>query len=548
VTGPLMTGARRVVALISALAASAGLAQAPAREARVEAVFAAVARPDAPGCAVGVAEDGRQVFARGYGAAALGDVRPIGPDTIFDIASVSKQFTAFAAVLLAERGRLSLDDDVRRHVPELPDLGARITLAHLIDHSSGLPDYLTVSNSVGRPFPEALDQARAFAIVRRLDRLDFTPGAGFGYSNSNYLLLTVAIERAVGATLGEFLDKEVFAPLGMRGTRLAPDDRVPIAGRAVGYVPGGAGAFRVGTGTGSDYGSRGVQSTVGDLLVWAHALETGRFGRDVYRRMTTPRRLASGERLRYGAALIVEPWRGRPVVRHGGTDPRGYTAELLRLPEDRTAIAVLCNRGGVFADQLAERAAAAWLGDRLPPEPAAPTPSPAIRAAAGRYVAEDGRAFELRLDGDRVLAPPLATAPLRVIDDRTLGYGSYLNDARLELSGEAGVLMVSAMGQPPLPYRRYDPPSLAASDLAAYAGTYFNAAYGGLVEIGVADGRLTITDLYGVARAMTSTLPDRFIIAGGTGFRFERGPDGRAARLVIAQGRVRRMVFDRVRR
>jgi hypothetical protein len=392
-----------------------------------------------------------------------------------------------------------------------------------------------------------MDAELAYGLVKKVRALDFAPGTDFSYSNTNYLLLARVAERVGGKPLDTLLQAEAFGPAGMTATRYAPDLSAPIPGRATGYTPRPGGGFQAGPAAGSDGGARGVQSNVRDLLAWAAAVDGGRLNAAVQRRMTTPRPLAGDtEPMRYGAGLDVERLNGRWAVRHAGSDWRGYTGELLRLPERRLGVAVLCNRLDARADELAELTAAAWLGEVVESRPARAL-SAAQRAAAGRYVTDDGRTLELRVEGERATARPLAAAPLIPIDDRSFGFGLASRGARLtvENGSEPALLMAPPVGRP-LRYRRYQPAAPGPEALTEYAGRYLNREFDALLPFTVKDGALVVTDTDGAARVLSPTLRDGFVLGGNTGFRFERDARGRVTRLVVAQARARRLVFERI--
>jgi CubicO group peptidase (beta-lactamase class C family) len=228
-----------IAGLVWASVCSASAAQeTPAS--RTAVIFEPYAAPTGPGCAVGVSVGGVTVFSQGYGAADLTWQVRITPDTVFDVASVSKQFVAFAALAAEEQGLLSLDDPIGRYVPEVGPPIASVTLRQLVTHTSGLPTYDAIALVNGRPTMSELDTASTLALVGRIDRLDFKPGSQFGYSNTNYFLLSLAIERAGGTSLQDFLREEVFAKAGMARSLYQPDPGMITVQKATAYQPASA--------------------------------------------------------------------------------------------------------------------------------------------------------------------------------------------------------------------------------------------------------------------------------------------------------------------
>ena len=436
-----------VAAPLGAQAAGTGaVADAdPAREARVDSVFRAYARTDGPGCAVGVARDGRTALAKGYGMADLEHGVPIGPRSVFYVGSVSKQFTAMSVLLLAERGALSLDDDVRRWVPELPDYGAPITVRHLLHHTSGLRDYLTMQSLVGHPVDAPMSEPEFLELVARQRGLNFQPGAEHRYSNTGYVLLSIVAGRASGGSLRRVAEEGIFRPLGMTDTRFRDDRRELVPRRAHGYVPA-RGGWQLSTPMSDLVGGGGVFSTVLDLLKWGANFDAGPVGSpETRRRQVTVGTLADGRPLVYAAGLTLGAFEGADVVEHGGS-LAGYRAHFLRVPSARLAVAVTCNASNANPSALARGVARAYLGS---PRAAAAgardtTPVAAVRTSisqqeatfadpadlarhAGTYQSEElGVTWTIVARGDTLLLrrPRFADAPLRVTGDGHLGFGS----------------------------------------------------------------------------------------------------------------------------
>ena len=328
--------------------------------ARVDELFARFTPGLSPGCALAVVERGRVVLARGYGFADLGRRLPITPRTRFDIASTSKQFTAASVLLLAERGRLSLDDDVRKYVPELPRHDTVITLRHLLHHTSGLPNYIDLLARSGKSYEEVTTDDDALAALAAAPQLQFPPGTAFRYNDSGYFLLSLVVKRVTGSTLRDFAAENLFAPLGMTDTRIVDDLRHEVPGRAVPYERDG-GAFQPVASAWEQTGDGGVNSTVLDLARWDANFYTGAVGGKPLRAaMTTPGSLANGSPLPYGGGLFLDRFRGHRRVRHPGSW-RGFCSELMRLPGRRLSVITLCNAGDADPATLSEQVADLYL-------------------------------------------------------------------------------------------------------------------------------------------------------------------------------------------
>ncbi len=321
-------------------------ADAPAAVARL---VADEGPDDEPGCAVSLVVQGEVVFEGGYGTADLSTGVPIDERTTFDIASVSKQFTAAAVYLLAEAGDLSLDDDIGDHVPELPDYGVPVTLDDLVHHTSGLVDYTEL---LGEDFSDTdvTTTAQALDALAAVPDLNFDPGSRFEYSNSNYFLLGLVVEQVDGRTLADFLADEVFAPLGMDQTIVRDDADLVVADGAEGYVADDEGGFEPDTTNWEQAGDGAVWTSVRDLQRWAANLSTFEVGGPDLRRDLLAPGPVLDDGLGYGGGLTLLPG-GR--VEHSGAWA-GFVSELLVDPRERTSVAVLCNRDDGDAYGLAE--------------------------------------------------------------------------------------------------------------------------------------------------------------------------------------------------
>lgn len=341
------------------------------RMAAVDSLFARWDRADSPGCAVGVVEGGELVYAWGYGSANLDHGVPITARSVFYAASVSKQFTAAVLVLLEQQGRLSLDDDVRRYVPELPEYERPITLRQLLHHTSGLRDYLTLMRLAGMRLEDAHSDEAVLDLIARQRRPNFPPGERYLYSNTGYFLVSVIVPRVTGSTLREFADEHLFAPLGMQDTHFHDDPRMIVPGRAVAYSPADDGrGYRLDFWFGFDkVGSGGLLTTVEDLYRWErNFVEPQVGGPALLAALHSPGRLADGTELHYLLGLRRGEYRGAATVGHGGAS-MGFRSHLLRLPDHDFAAILLCNTAEADTGDLARAIVDIYLGDELGPPP-----------------------------------------------------------------------------------------------------------------------------------------------------------------------------------
>lgn len=338
---------------------------------RIDAVFSQWDKPDSPGCALAVIRDSKIVYTRGYGMADLEHDIPITPESVFYIGSESKQFAAMSILLLEEDGKLSLDDDIRKYVPEIPDYGHMITIRHLILHTSGLRDYFILWDLAGIDYANYIPEEAVLAMIARQKELNFPPGEERLYSNSGYLLLSVIVKRVSGLSLREFADKNIFAPLGMANTHFHDDPGLLIKNRALGHLLRDGGGWNLVAFRFALTGSGGIYTNVRDLALWDANFYNNRLGKGgqaLIDRMLTPGTLNSGEKLSYACALTVGEYRGQPTVRHGGA-LGGYRSHILRFPGEHVSVIVLFNTGNVEPGVYAEKVADICLEDTLGPAP-----------------------------------------------------------------------------------------------------------------------------------------------------------------------------------
>ncbi|HET7695784.1 MAG TPA: serine hydrolase domain-containing protein [Vicinamibacterales bacterium] len=390
----------------------------PASDSTVDAVFARWTA-STPGCAVGVGRDGRVALARAYGMADLERDVPNTADTIFEAGSVSKQFTAAAVLLLARDGKLSLDDPVRKYVPELPDYGPdrTITIRHMLTHTSGLRDWGEVAGLAGWPRGRRVHtHAHVLDIVSRQKGLNFAPGTNWSYSNTGYNLAAILVARVSGQSFAEFSRDRIFTPLGMTRTSWRDDYTRIVRNRAIAYAPSPAG-YREDMPFENVHGNGGLLTTVGDLLRWNENFASPTIGDlRLVTAQQTPGTFADGRAHEYALGLYVRTYRGVREVSHSGATA-GYRAFLVRYPDQRLSIAVLCNAGSANPTQYAHAVAETYLGAALTAPPPAtasngrgvqsPPFSPAkpdVDAYVGRYRSDEAEAeLAVALDGSELI-------------------------------------------------------------------------------------------------------------------------------------------------
>ena len=443
----------------------------------VDKIFSWV-KPGMPGCVAAASQDGKLTVNRAYGLADLERNVPLTTESLLDAGSIRKQFVAAAILLLVEDGKLSLTDDVRKHIPELHDFGHPITIDHLLTHTSGIRDWVPLLNwASGDP--------DAMSLILRQRTLNFVPGTEWSYSNSGYVLLPDIVTRVSGMKFSEFLHKRVLDPLGMKHSRYVDDPDLVIKNRALAYEPqntaSGSG-WRADMRLGNQRGGAGALfTTAADLTIWNDALAAGRLGKFVSEKIQEPARLTNGRKLTYARGLSLLTEKGVRIVLHSG-GAAAYRSFSAHFVDQRVSIAVLCNAGEAsdarddFAGHIFDILTGKGLMQPAPTPPAAGSTGVDVTGRAGLFF-NDRTNEPLRLgasNGRLMIAGggPLVTVAadrFRLARSRTEFMSNdsfelhFLSNDRFELTSMEGATTT---------YRRAQPYAPTAEDLKAFAGRY----------------------------------------------------------------------------
>ena len=409
----MMCTSARYAVVLALLAPSPAAAQPAVSDQAVDTIFSRWTT-STPGCAVGVAVGGKPVVMKAYGMADLEHGVPNTPDTIFESGSVAKQFTAMAIMLLVQDGRLSLDDQVRKHIPELPDYGVPLTIRHMLTHTSGLRDWGSVASIAGAPrTTREYTHAHVLDIVSRQKALNFPPGTQWSYSNTGFNLSAIIVDRVSGMSFAEFSKRRIFQPLGMTSTSWRDDHRRIVKGRAIAYSTT-SGPYEIEMPFENVHGNGGLLTTVGDLLKWNENFVKPVVGdAALLMQMQTVGKYNDGRALDYGFGLYVRPLDGVKNVYHSGSTA-GYRAHLNRFPESHTSVAVLCNASDGEATRAANDVSRLYLGKRVgiiggssggvPARPAATPPEPRLSDFLGDYWSDEAETrFTALVDKNRLV-------------------------------------------------------------------------------------------------------------------------------------------------
>jgi CubicO group peptidase (beta-lactamase class C family) len=509
-------------------------------------------KPNEPGCAVAVSQHGKLVVNRTYGLADLERDVPISPNTVFDAGSVRKQFVAAAILLLVKEGKLSLADDVRKHIPQLPDYGHKITVDHLLTHTSGIRDWQPLLNLAGGD-PDAM------TMILRQRGLNFAPGDEWSYSNSGYVLLPEIVARASGVPFSEFARKRLFEPLGMKMTTYVDDPLSLIKNRALAYKKEATG-WKMDMYLGNDRGGAGgLFTTAMDLVTWNDALTNNRLGAFVTQKLQEPTILNNGRKLSYARGLQLEPFRrGGQLVWHSG-GAAGYSTIAGRLPEQGLSVAITCN-----ADGSARSAYAGRLFDLfLPPGNISEANTPAGNAGGAGVIQGDlsgraglffdeqtGQPLRLAVNNSTLAiaggGPLVALAADRFRNQRKSVF--FMSEAEFELRFlSADEFEIKTNDGKTTRYRRAQPFTPTAADLQAFAGRYKSDELMAVFEMTPGkDGLLgRANDAAGEPLVFKPVDRDTFQFAGVI-LRFTRDKAGKVVGLDFTNPVLRKVEFTRL--
>src|SRR5262245_24509426 len=525
----------------------------------VDQLFSQWAGPDSPGASIAIIENGKIIYSQGYGAANLEYGVPNSPATVFPLASVSKQFTAFAIYLLVQDGKLSLDDDVRKFLPKLHDFGKVITIRQLLHHTSGVRDYWNLLLLAGwRPEDQITDDDVARLLFQQTE-LNFAPGDRFLYSSSGYTLLAMVVKQVSGKTLPEFAKERIFDPLGMAHTHFQDDYGIVVKDRAYSYARQPDGKYQYVALSSSS----SLFSTVGDLARWDENFYTGEVGGPaLLAQMQEKGKLNNGNEIDYASGLEIDKYCGLRTVEHAGCDA-AYRTNILRFPDQRFSVVVLANAGDVNATALSFKIADIYLEDRLQPTPDKPslgdkpevTIDPKVLDAyVGDYELQDelrpGFIVSFSKDKDHLVARATgqSSLPMYAVSNTAFRLRVVPAEVVFDDPTEGGKTQNAILHQDgaSLPMRRILITQPTAERLKAYEGQFYSAELGVTYDVFVRDGALKVHYPRGdfdLEPISNNAFAGAFPIGS---LKFVCGADGECNALSIDDGRVQNLRFVRV--
>lgn len=508
---------------------------------------------DMPGCAVGAVKDGRLVYKRGFGMANLDYDVPNTTSTLFNLASASKPFTAMSIALLAQQGKLSLDDDIRKYVPEIPKYNDTITIRHLLHHTSGIREYQALLFFSGFSPDNALNDKAILNLLARQKNISFAPGTKHQYSNSNYHLLGIIVGRVSGKSLRAFAEENIFKPLGMKNTRFFDNRFEIVKNRASGYMVGPGDRIRARSSLFDLVGGGGVLTTIEDLYLWDQNFYEPKVGnKELIALMTTPGVLNNGEKMDYALGLWRSDYKGLTVIKHSG-NMSGFRAQIFTFPEQKFTAIALCNNSAIFPSVILPKLADIYLDGQLKPDvpsqkkveetlpqAIALSEKEALRYAGVYASSESGAAFKLRLKDGKLINSGLLrneTPVTAISENRFLMVAGADKYELIPVFNKSGTIseikLIRNDGKPDI-FVPVKPPLDSPQQLSEYAGTYYSDEFDADYKLTLKDNNLILQIGENFENPLTAAYADYFTIRGGEiNLVFTRDGQGKIAGFVF---------------
>jgi len=523
---------------------------------KVDAIFSRWDQNDSPGCALAVIRNGTVIYQRGYGMANLEHEIPIVPKSIFHVASISKQFTAMALAILAHEGKLSLDDPVRKYVPEVPDFGSPITIRHCIHHTSGLRDQWILLRLAGWRDDDVITEQDVLDLVARQKELNFKPGDEHLYCNTGYTLMAVIVKRVTGQSLREYCETTFFRPLGMSRTHFHDDHAMIVKDRTSAYQPRRGRRYEISIPVFDVVGATSLFTTVEDLARWDQNFYDGCVGgKAVLEQMLTPGKLNSGEAIDYAFGLMQGKYKGLKFCEHAGSDA-GYRAHMVRFPDQKFSVIVLCNLSTMNASGLARQVADVYLADEMKraagqdqkPVSGVELTEQELASKAGLYwspLTQECRKLSVE-NGQLVtsLGPDYPLSPLTKDRFKMVGSAVELSFLPSRKAGEAPSMQVITGGRPVL-YSAVQAVEPTTQQLAACAGAYYSEELDVTFELILRDDKLLVRRKKFPDRPLQPTMADVFTSNQLGTIHFLRDKEQKVTGFSLSLGRVRKLQFQK---
>ncbi len=507
---------------------------------RVDFIFLEYDKTNTPGCALAILKDGKIIYERGYGMSNMEYNIAINPTSVFHIASISKQFTAAALVRLSLEGKLSLDDDVRKYIPEMPDFGHTITLNNLIHHTSGLRDQWDLQRLAGWRADDVITEKDIMDMLSRQRALNFLPGEEYVYCNTGFTLAGVVVKKVTGVSLRQYADSVFFKPLGMNSTHFHSDHAEITPNRTSAYAKDEQGRWKISIPVFDNYGATSLFTTVEDLAKWDENFYAKKIGGDDFvDAMRKTATLNDKTPQTYASGLVLSNYRGYRTEGHAGADA-GYRSHLLRFPEEHFSVIIFANFANANPSMLSFKVADLFLKDKNPTPTIVATDTSIVKGWAGEYFdATTQTSVKLDYRMGRLTNGPTELVPMS---------NSAFNAATsvFTFSGDAAnaALDVNTKGSKIRKYTKTQRISLSTQQLGEYQGEFYSPELDTKYRLTVKDSSLLIAIPRGDEIQLAPFTKD--IFGQGLVLRFSRDKRNAIDGFFLSTGRSRNLRFEKL--
>jgi CubicO group peptidase (beta-lactamase class C family) len=522
--------------------ANAQLADSLAK--KIDSIFAIYDKPNSPGCALVILEEGKILYEKGYGISNLEYNIAINPSSIFHVASVSKQFTAAAIIRLSLQGKLSLNDDIRKYLPEVPDFGHTITFNHLLHHTSGLRDQWGLQGLAGWRDDDLIKEKDILEMLARQKSLNFLPGDEEVYCNTGYTLLGVAVKRISGISLREYVDSVFFKPLGMTSTHFHSDHAEVVPNRTSAYHKNENGKWKISIPVFDNYGATSLFTTVEDLAKWDENFYTKKVGgNDFINAMLVTGVLNNHTPQTYASGLYTETHNGYRTVQHSGSDA-GYRSIFVRFPDEHFSVILLANLANIRVKNLSYKVADVFLVDKSLKDGAIAfkTDSTVVKRWAGEYIdmiTKSTMEFNYQ-NGDLQIDNTVLKPSSNVV------FADFNSKISCSFKGDSvnATCVLSAEGDINRTFEKVDRIKLTPAQLQEYIGEFYSPELDTKYRITTNEAGLLVKIPRNEEMKFTPFIKDMFY--GDFNILFSRNKKNKVTGFFVTTGSVRNLYFEKV--
>ncbi len=510
---------------------------------KVDAIFAEYDKTNSPGCALAILKDGKIIYKRGYGMSNMEYNIAITPTSIFQIASISKQFTAAAIIRLSLEGKLSLNDDIRKYIPEVPDFGHTITFNNLIHHTSGIRDQMWLQLLAGWRNGDLITEKDILDMLARQKALNFLPGEEYLYCNTGFTLAAVAVKRITGVSLRDYADSVFFKPLGMTNTHFHSDHAEITPNRTSAYSKDDKGIWKISIPVFDNYGATSLFTTVEDLAKWDENFYTKKVGGDAFiNLMQTTGELNNKTPQTYASGLIVSNYKGYKTVGHSGAHA-GYRSNIIRFPDEHFSVVILANLASINPNSLSYKVADLFLKDKSIQQPASKVDYNIVKGWAGDY-------FEMRTQSLQKLTYKNEKLSMGATELMATGNATFNipnSSSTLTFTGDSlnAQLEVFTEGAGRNTYKKVKKIALSSEKLEEYQGDFYSSELETKYSVFIKDSILLIKRPRYDDIKLEPLLKDIFTVTGTSIIRFKRNNKDKIEGFFLSVGRVRNLYFEK---